>query len=100
MTDPMKHMNDPMKPMQLVHATSAELLKLVKRPALWIIGIVWLLLTLLFGYVFPYVSYRSGGEPAVGPPDQVLTNALPPHLAITAIQGMPMFAGALAVILG
>jgi ABC-type transport system involved in multi-copper enzyme maturation permease subunit len=30
----------------------------------------------------------------------VFTNALPPHLAVTAIQGMPMFAGALAVILG
>ena len=87
--------------MRMFHnATVAELSKLVRRPAIWIIGVIWLLLGLLFGYVFPYISYRSGGTPTVGPPDQVLTNALPPHLAITAIQGMPMFVGALAVIMG
>ncbi|MQA10502.1 MAG: ABC transporter permease subunit [Pseudonocardiaceae bacterium] len=79
----------------------AEFMKLVKRPATWLIAVVWMLLTLVFGYVFPYFSYRGTstgpGEP-VG--EQALSGALPAELASTAIQGMPLFAGALALLLG
>lgn len=81
----------------------AEMLKLRKRPATWLIAAVWILLSLVFGYVFPYFSY-NGGEtgPVLGGtnPEQVLAEALPAGLVSAAVQGFPMFAGALALLLG
>lgn len=81
---------------------TAELLKLRKRPATWLIAGVWLVLSLVFGYVFPYFSYRGG---TTGPgsgidPERVLSEALPAELVPAAVQGFPMFAGALALLLG
>ncbi len=82
----------------------AELLKLGKRPATWLIAAVWLLLNLGFGYVFPYLTYRGTptgphAEQSV-PAEQILAEILPSGLAVTAIQGVPLFAGALALIFG
>jgi ABC-2 type transport system permease protein len=37
----------------------AELLKLARRPAVWPIVGVWMTLSLVFGYIFPYFSYRG-----------------------------------------
>lgn len=51
---------------------AAEILKLRKRPATWIIAVSWLLLALGFGYVLPYLIYllvsntpeaQGGGAP-------------------------------------
>src|SRR6266536_337435 len=39
----------------------AELLKLVRWPAMWILAAVLLVLSQVFGYLIPYVGYRSGG---------------------------------------
>ncbi|HEX3784171.1 MAG TPA: ABC transporter permease subunit [Pseudonocardiaceae bacterium] len=82
----------------------AELFKLRKRTALWLIVVAWLVLSLLFGYVFPYLSYHgiaAGPEAASGASAQrVLAGALPADLVPSAIQGFPVFAGALALILG
>ena len=83
---------------------NAELFKLRKRTTLWLLVIAWMLLSLLFGYVFPYLSYRglatgpgaAGGETA----QRALSSALPGSLASTAIAGFPLFAGALALVLG
>lgn len=80
----------------------AELLKMGKRPATWLIGGVWLLLGLMFGYVFPYLSYRGtsvGGPEDTIPAEQILAGVLPSSLAVTPIQGA-LFAGALALIFG
>ena len=44
---------------------AAELLKVGRRPAMWLVAVVWLVLSLVFGYLFPYLSYR--GAPT-GPP--------------------------------
>jgi ABC-2 type transport system permease protein len=82
---------------------TAELLKLRRRPATWLIAGVWLTLSLVFGYLFPYLSYRgafTGAGTAGAPAERVLAEALPANLAASAIQGFPMFAGALALILG
>lgn len=78
-------------------AVSAELFKVVKRPAMWMIFGLWMILSLLFGYVFPYFSYRdASGAKALG----VLSPALPGGLVGSATSGFPMFAGALALIIG
>jgi ABC-2 type transport system permease protein len=86
---------------------TAELLKVGKRPATWLIAVAWLVLSLLFGYLFPYLSYRGAPTgPAAGAgagqasAEQVLAEALPANLVPTAIQGFPVFAGALALLLG
>jgi hypothetical protein len=50
----------------------AEILKLVRRPAMWILGAVFLVLAQVFGYLIHYVAYRSGG--GAGSPQ-----ARPPH---------------------
>jgi ABC-type transport system involved in multi-copper enzyme maturation permease subunit len=63
----------------------------------------WLVLNLTFGYVFTYLSYRSedgsgfagGGSRAV-----LLSQMMPDQAPITLVQGMPMFGGALLMILG
>src|ERR671937_710021 len=72
----------------------AELLKLRKRPAVWVLFGVWMTLLLLFTYLFPYLSYRSSGRA------QLLTQLLPSHLPQQAISGYPMWGGALIVVLG
>ena len=87
----------------LLASTRAELLKLGKRPTTWLIASVWLLLNLLFGYVFPYLSSRGtavGGEDPTAGAEQLLAGALPSALSTTAIAGLPMFGGALAMIFG
>jgi ABC-2 type transport system permease protein len=87
----------------VIASLRAEVFKLRKRSAIWLIGAVWLILTLVFGYLFPYLS--SSGEAAGpgggSPPDaDPIAQALPAELVSAAVSGFPMFAGALALILG
>jgi ABC-type transport system involved in multi-copper enzyme maturation permease subunit len=77
---------------------SAELFKLVRRPANWLLLAVALVLSLLFGYVIPYAGYKSGtGGPTAG---RGLAAVLPDHVVGNAIGGLPVFLGAIMVILG
>lgn len=81
----------------------AEVLKLVKRPAMWILGAVFLVLAQVFGYLIPYVAYRSGGGggfTAGETPAQLLADLLPGRLVPNTLGGFPMFAGAIALIIG
>jgi ABC-2 type transport system permease protein len=81
----------------------AEMLKLVKRPAMWILGAVFLVLAQVFGYLIPYVAYRSGGGggfAAGETPAQLLADLLPGRLVPNTLGGFPMFAGAIALIIG
>ncbi len=87
----------------MIASLRAELFKLAKRPTTWIVGCVWLTLTVVFGYAFPYFSYRGssigpGAEAELGA--RVLSEALPAALVPSAIQGFPLFAGALALLIG
>jgi ABC-2 type transport system permease protein len=82
---------------------SAELLKLRKRPAIWVLVGVVLLLTQVFGYILPYSSYATGGENNQTQgvdPQQVLAGVLPGELIPSSLGGFPIFAGALALVLG
>src|ERR1700704_1921891 len=79
---------------------SAEILKLRKRPAVWMIIAAWMALEVMFGYVFPYLGYRTSSGPRAGLGKQALLQALPAQLAVTPIQGFPVFVGALAILIG
>src|SRR4051794_40004803 len=85
-------------------SAAAEWLALRKRPATWILVGVWLLLSLIFGYLFPYLQYRSGDSGSFGGGDiskQDLLDGLVPHAFVeTVVGGTPMFGGALALVLG
>ncbi len=80
----------------------AELFKLVRRPAAWVLLAAAAVLSLVFGYLIPYLGYRSGdgGMDAGTPPDQLLASTLPDQLVANSTGGFPVFAGALALVLG
>jgi ABC-2 type transport system permease protein len=81
----------------------AELMKLAKRPAIWTVVGVWMTLSLLFGYIFPYANYRgtpTGPVADASLGERVLSEALPAALVPAAIQGFPLFGGALALLVG
>ncbi|MGH3778990.1 MAG: ABC transporter permease [Pseudonocardiaceae bacterium] len=85
------------------HVLSAELLKLRKRPATWIIVGVWLAMNLAFGYLIPYLIYRSGsftGPDGAAASGQLLAAVLPAGLVTNVLSGYPLFGGALVLILG
>lgn len=77
----------------------AELAKALRRPANWLLLAVAVTLSLTFAYLIPYAGYAGGTE---APPnsDLGLPGMLPSAYVGNAIAGMPVFAGALAVILG
>ncbi|HEX6515678.1 MAG TPA: ABC transporter permease [Nocardioidaceae bacterium] len=87
----------------LLRSTRAELLRTRRWPAVWITLGAWMLLNALFGYVFNYVSYATGdssfsneGASAAG----LLPGLLPVAVPDVLVQGMPMFGGALMMVLG
>ena len=76
----------------------AETLKLVRRPAIWTLLVVALLLSLTFTYLVPYAGYAGGtGGPTA---DRGLATMLPGQLVGNSIAGLPVFLGALMLILG
>ena len=87
----------------MIASFSAELLKLRKRPATWVLLGVVLGLTQLFGYVLPYSSWLTSDQNFRTQgldPQAVLAGTLPGELVPTSLGGFPVFAGALALILG
>jgi ABC-type transport system involved in multi-copper enzyme maturation permease subunit len=81
----------------------AEILKLRKRPATWVLLGVTLALELLFGYILPYSSWATSDQNFQTQgldPRAVLAGTLPGELVPTSLGGFPVFAGALALILG
>jgi ABC-2 type transport system permease protein len=87
----------------MIASFKAEILKLRKRPATWILLGVVLALTQLFGYLLPYSSWATSGQnfqTQGQSPEAVLAGTLPGELIPTSLGGFPVFAGALALILG
>lgn len=77
----------------------AELLRLRRWPVLWVLLGAGVTLDLLFGYVFDYLSYRTGSRP-VSEDAPLLAGLLPAGVPVTTVEGMPMFGGAILLILG
>jgi ABC-2 type transport system permease protein len=84
----------------LFDTTRAELRRILRWPATWVLAGVWLLLNALFGYVFDWISYRTGET--TGPADAgvQLSSLLPAAIPDRFADGMPMFGGAVVMILG
>jgi ABC-2 type transport system permease protein len=87
----------------MIGSFKAEILKLRKRPATWVLLGVVLALTQLFGYVLPYSSWLTSDQNFSTQgldPQAVLAGVLPGELVPTTLGGFPVFVGALALILG
>jgi ABC-type transport system involved in multi-copper enzyme maturation permease subunit len=87
----------------LLASTRAELLRLRRWPVTWVLVGVWFALDLAFVYVFNYIAYRTGD--VSGPADrvpraQLLAGLLPDAVPAAAVQGTPLFGGAIVLILG
>ena len=87
----------------LLAGARAELLRLRRWPALWVLVGVWFALDLAFVYVFNYIAYRTGD--VSGPADrvpraQLLAGLMPDAVPAAAVQGTPLFGGAILLILG
>jgi ABC-2 type transport system permease protein len=87
----------------VAHSAAAELLRLRKWPAAWVTVGAWLAMNAMFAYIFNYVTYTSGennfsneGQSRAELLATLLPAALPDQLA----QGMPMFGGAIMMVLG
>ena len=81
----------------------AEVLKLRKRSAVWVLFGAGLVLSLIFGYLLPYLGYVTGDEnPQTDgvPRSEILRGMLPERVMDNTIGGYPIFAGALALVLG
>jgi ABC-type transport system involved in multi-copper enzyme maturation permease subunit len=82
---------------------SAEILKLRKRPAAWVLGIIFAVLTVFFGYLSTYFFLVRSPDGA-GIPQQARDGALQfllPESVLTNVIGIfAQFGGALALILG
>jgi len=87
----------------LGHSTRAELLRLRKWPAVWATLGAWTGLALMFGYLFSYLSYRTGDLTFADEGrsrESLLADLLPAAVPEILLQGMPMFGGALMMVLG
>jgi len=82
----------------MVASFGAEMVKLVKRPAAWLLLGIAVLLGLLFSYVIPYFGATTGsGGPTA---DRGIAAILPSELVGNSLGGLPVFLGALLVVLG
>jgi len=85
----------------LAASTSAEWLRLRTWPAVWVLVGVWLALNLTFAYVLNYIAYATGsgnfgtGEVTAG----LLADLLPEAIPRVYAGGLPMFGGAIMMIL-
>jgi ABC-2 type transport system permease protein len=84
----------------LADSTRAELRRLLRWPATWVLGGVWATLNILFTYVFDWISYRTGETTGPSEAGVQLKDLLPGAIPDVLAQGMPMFGGAIVMILG
>lgn len=86
-----------------LNSTRGELLRQRKWPAVWVTLGAWLIMALMFGYLFSYLSYKTGDASFVSrgeTTDDLLARVLPANVPNVLVQGMPMFGGALMMVLG
>ncbi len=80
-------------------SVKAELLRLWKWPATWVLIGVWLVLTLTFGYVFNYLALNGGSNTRDLSQQQLISALQPENVGAAVVRGLPMFGGAIILVL-
>jgi ABC-2 type transport system permease protein len=84
----------------MLSSTRAELLRLLKWPVTWICIGVWSVMNLFFAFGLSYLTYRSAvSDGNAGLAQSLLSDMSLHRLPATLVQGMPMFGGAIVLIL-
>jgi ABC-type transport system involved in multi-copper enzyme maturation permease subunit len=85
----------------MIASFRAEFIKQVRRPAVWIILAIAAVLSLLFGYIIPYIIYTHPPQ-GVSVQDQsnILTSITPEGLLGNQIGGLVLFGAAFCLIIG
>jgi ABC-2 type transport system permease protein len=80
----------------------AELFKLRRRPAVWVLAAVFALSIMLFGYVLIWALSQAGAFDQAGAEvgDALIAQALPERVAYSLVQAGVSFGGAIVLILG
>lgn len=79
----------------------AEIDKLLRWPAIWVLGMIFVLLALMFNYAIPYFTYTNpSGDVSAVAQEKMLATMLPEQAIGNMISGFPLFGGAIALILG
>ncbi|MPZ26737.1 MAG: ABC transporter permease [Micromonosporaceae bacterium] len=84
----------------MIGSVRAELLRLTRWPVTWVVTGVWLALNVMFGYVFDLLGYRdavSSGDRRLAA--ELLAQISPAGVPATMTQGLPLFGGALVLVL-
>jgi ABC-2 type transport system permease protein len=87
----------------LIRPVHAELFRLRKWPAFWVIVAAWLLMNAMFGYIFNFVTYTNGENSFSNEGQtraELLATIVPAGVADNFPQGMPLFGGAIMMVLG
>jgi hypothetical protein len=91
----------------MIRSLRAELIRLGHWPVTWVLCGTWLVLNLVFGYLFNYLTYRNddgvGFAADASSPDRarvVLAQMMPDSVPVTMIKEVPLAGGALMLILG
>lgn len=101
----------------MVASFAAELLKMRKRPAIWVLGLIWIAVIVLLAYTLTYVFLSNAPAPSApknAPPEakkqieqqqkeaqkQQLELLYPKNLISNTISGFPNLGGPIALILG
>jgi ABC-type transport system involved in multi-copper enzyme maturation permease subunit len=77
-----------------------ELWLLVKRPSTWVLLAVWLLMSQVFAYIFPYVSYLNDSTSTASGGSPLLPTLLPDQMVSALVNGFAFYGGTIALILG
>lgn len=81
----------------------AEIQKLIKRPACWVLGAILVIGLVLLSYFFTYifiVSVQQGDAPSGTNPDQILQGLLPERMLVSVLDLLSGLGGAIALVLG
>lgn len=83
----------------MTHSFQAEMAKLVRRPAMWVLLALWFALALAFGYLIPYAVYSN---PPAGVSEvqqaQLLASVVPSGWLGNVVGGFPLFGAAMMVV--
>ncbi len=79
----------------------AEIMKLRRRPALWVLLALWFAMALAFGYLIPYLIYQNPPAGGAGFDGQLLlASIIPSGWLGNVVGGMPLFGAAMILIVG
>lgn len=83
-----------------MNSARAELRRVSRWPATWVLMGIWTMLMFLFPFAFPYIAYKTGDQEAFqgGPAAELLADMMPHEAPAILVQGTPMFGGAIMMI--